>query len=328
MTRTEYMNALSRLLAPLPQEERADALEYYEEYFDAAGPEKEAATMAELGTPEEVARKILEDPAFAAVPAAKAEGKKQRKSWRQLLGLADDRDSTASEDRVLETEAENLRRLRVDLACGDVCFVRSEDPAKAQVRITGDTGELEWNIHFSADGSVIEGKTRKGVHTRAPEIRVTIALPDITPELLDLDLNMGDVDLGALCVGTLKAELNMGGLKGSTLRADRVDAHLNMGGLKFDAISTKELKAELNMGSFAVGLVSCASDVNVSNNMGSIRLTVDGAEADWSVDADISKLGSLTVGSHTCRGTYAANRGARHIHLENNMGATNLQFQG
>ena len=49
MTRQEYMQQLAALLAAMPEAERQDALDYYEEYFDAAGPEKEAQTIQELG---------------------------------------------------------------------------------------------------------------------------------------------------------------------------------------------------------------------------------------------------------------------------------------
>ena len=61
MTRTAFLSALEQLLAPLPESERKDALSYYEDYLDAAGPENEARAIAELGSPEEVARKILDE---------------------------------------------------------------------------------------------------------------------------------------------------------------------------------------------------------------------------------------------------------------------------
>ncbi len=61
MTRTAFLAALEQLLAPLPEAERKDALSYYEDYLDAAGPENEARAIAELGSPEEVARKILDE---------------------------------------------------------------------------------------------------------------------------------------------------------------------------------------------------------------------------------------------------------------------------
>lgn len=58
MTRAEYMDKLADCLKGMPEQERRDALNYYEEYFDAAGPEAEAQTIRELGSPETVAQKI------------------------------------------------------------------------------------------------------------------------------------------------------------------------------------------------------------------------------------------------------------------------------
>ena len=87
MTRTEFLTALEQQLASLPESERADAIAYYTDYLDAAGPEHEAQTIAELGTPAEVARKILDEqeghaPACAPeTPAAKKPG-----HWRVWLG--------------------------------------------------------------------------------------------------------------------------------------------------------------------------------------------------------------------------------------------------
>lgn len=87
MTRTAFLAALEQLLAPLPEAERKDALSYYEDYLDAAGPEKEAQAIAELGTPEEVAHKILEEQAPADSSAAPASPvHKPRSTWRMVLG--------------------------------------------------------------------------------------------------------------------------------------------------------------------------------------------------------------------------------------------------
>lgn len=85
MTRTAFLAALEQLLAPLPEAERKDALSYYEDYLDAAGPEKEAQAIAELGTPEEVAHKILEEQAPAGSSAAPA-SPAPRSRWRMVLG--------------------------------------------------------------------------------------------------------------------------------------------------------------------------------------------------------------------------------------------------
>lgn len=61
MNRSEYMAALRRALAALPEEERANALRYYEEYFDDAGPAEEARVIAALGDPAHVAAQLLAD---------------------------------------------------------------------------------------------------------------------------------------------------------------------------------------------------------------------------------------------------------------------------
>lgn len=60
MKKYEYLSELEKRLSALPADARRDALNYYEEYFDAAGPEAEDATAAELGDPADAARKILE----------------------------------------------------------------------------------------------------------------------------------------------------------------------------------------------------------------------------------------------------------------------------
>lgn len=60
MKKYEYLSELEKRLSALPADARRDALNYYEEYFDAAGTDNEDATAAELGDPAEATRKILE----------------------------------------------------------------------------------------------------------------------------------------------------------------------------------------------------------------------------------------------------------------------------
>ena len=58
MNRKEYMDRLEQLLLVLPIEEREEALQYYEDYFEDAGIAADGIVGLELGTPEEVAAKI------------------------------------------------------------------------------------------------------------------------------------------------------------------------------------------------------------------------------------------------------------------------------
>ena len=58
MNRNEFLRQLERLLCDIPENERREAIEYYQNYFEDAGPEKEAQIIEELGSPQEVAASI------------------------------------------------------------------------------------------------------------------------------------------------------------------------------------------------------------------------------------------------------------------------------
>ena len=49
MNRTEYMRELDALLHGISKEEREEAMQYYNDYFDDAGSENEEKIIEELG---------------------------------------------------------------------------------------------------------------------------------------------------------------------------------------------------------------------------------------------------------------------------------------
>lgn len=59
MTRAEYLAELDSHLIALPREERDLAVNFYKEYFDEAGPEKEQEVIDELGKPYNLAKSII-----------------------------------------------------------------------------------------------------------------------------------------------------------------------------------------------------------------------------------------------------------------------------
>ena len=58
MTKQEFLDQLGQILWDLPEDERMDAVWYYEDYFADAGVENEQQVLRELGSPERVAEKI------------------------------------------------------------------------------------------------------------------------------------------------------------------------------------------------------------------------------------------------------------------------------
>ncbi len=61
MNRVEFMKQLERLLGDIPENDRLDAIAYYNDYFDEAGVENEAQVIRELGSPGKVAAIIKAD---------------------------------------------------------------------------------------------------------------------------------------------------------------------------------------------------------------------------------------------------------------------------
>ena len=55
MNRDTFMKELEYLLQDMNEEEKEDALQYYKDYLDEAGPEREEAVIKEFGSPERIA---------------------------------------------------------------------------------------------------------------------------------------------------------------------------------------------------------------------------------------------------------------------------------
>lgn len=61
MNKSEYLYILSQRISSLPKEEYDNIMEYYSEYFDEAGVENEQSVIEELGSPESLSDKIMQD---------------------------------------------------------------------------------------------------------------------------------------------------------------------------------------------------------------------------------------------------------------------------
>ena len=83
MTRTEYLNQLEAYLMKLHQADRIEAMDYFKELFDDAGPEGEEELMASLGSPKEAAHDIL-----TTLLDKKINEENSNKNNRQVLQIA------------------------------------------------------------------------------------------------------------------------------------------------------------------------------------------------------------------------------------------------
>lgn len=100
MNRVQFMEQLKKLLADIPKDERDEALDYYESYFDDAGPENEAAVIRELGSPGKVAAII------------KADLKESSEEYAQYTERGYEDTRTAGDAQMPEERGEAYRRSR------------------------------------------------------------------------------------------------------------------------------------------------------------------------------------------------------------------------
>lgn len=88
MNRVEYMQQLSHRLKRLPREDYDKAMEYFNEYFDEAGPENEQQAILDLGSPETAAGAIVMDLAISNTKTPEKNVKRGLKNvWVAILAV-------------------------------------------------------------------------------------------------------------------------------------------------------------------------------------------------------------------------------------------------
>lgn len=396
MTRQEYMQQLAALLAAMPEAERRDALDYYEEYFDAAGPEKEAQTIQELGSPQNVAEKIWEGTgAQSGMPmpdnSMPEQGSRRRKSpvWIVLAVLAilivvllvfigsfkivtkyqysiaesataeevppqeatggatenmdestDENTETAItkesaksestnrlESSTMTLDAKQVQTMVLDLDCGEVAFVRSNAADEITLRFENFYSDwLERTVDES--GFSVRYKIPKGyISGSDPTPTLSIALPEIELEQIELNLNLGSADLGTLKAKSIQADLALGSLYADELQTGQLDATLALGSAELGNVQAERVTIENAQGDVTISRLVGASQVQVTDQLGNIALTL-GEKADgYSVQAACG-LGSITVSGAKQASPYSANsKAANAVILDAALGDITLNFE-
>lgn len=109
MKRKEYMDKLEQFLDKLPMEEREEALQFYNDYFDDAGVENEDKVIQELGTPEEVAEKIKRG--YTGEYASYSEQGFEDSRFKNTQEITTDRQEDVTEEKKRNSENKNLGKI-------------------------------------------------------------------------------------------------------------------------------------------------------------------------------------------------------------------------
>ena len=311
MTRTAFLAALEQLLAPLPEAERKDALSYYEDYLDAAGPENEARAIAELGSPEEVARKILDEQTPAGSSAAPA-SPAPRSRWRMVLGgglavlvlacfffqhskatpvqpvepvsSAADSSSVPADTMPLTIPADDLgestlqiplekldQELKLSLNYGSVTFVT--DPS-----LTSDKYATFQFDNFP-HSPVLRTTGGDGRTTLTFEMPENWQVAENAPEA------MLTVTIPADALTRLIISLETGDVRLAPMQLKTLTVALTNGSLRAENLTvTRDLLVELPVGGCVIDHLSIAEYASIAATR-CIRLHLDGDPADYTTDA-------------------------------------------
>lgn len=342
MTRTAFLAALEQLLAPLPEAERKDALSYYEDYLDAAGPENEARAIAELGSPEEVARKILDEQTPAGSSAAPA-SPAPRSRWRMVLGgglavlvlacfffqhskatpvqpvepasSAADSSSVPADTVPLTIPADDLgestlqiplekldQELKLSLNYGSVTFVT--DPS-----LTSDKYATFQFDNFP-HSPVLRTTGGDGRTTLTFEMPENWQVAENAPEA------MLTVTIPADALTRLIISLETGDVRLAPMQLKTLTVALTNGSLRAENLTvTRDLLVELPVGGCVIDHLSIAEYASIAATR-CIRLHLDGDPADYTTDARTNNVVRIGNKEYDKRYTSSGSNGTLNLYAK------------
>lgn len=308
MTREEYLNELKSSIMSLSSDEQAEAIQYYSDYFDEADDDEKV--MRELGTPEELAKTIIEKFANALVDTKKA-GE----------GDSEQEESSASSDGYsidalyFEFEKSQVKNLSLDFGAAEVAVIEGN---KYCIETRG-LPEEALNCYLNKEGTLVVSNAHRfnlnfWSHNRRSRIvprilvtvpsdaslgklRVAVGAGKLVSKKLSLKCNSGNIDVGA---GNLVLDGIFGG---------KIDMRCGMGNLEFTG--------------------SITGSVNLDCGMGNVKLSLKGDSAVYSYDAKVG-LGDFRFNGEKKSGVcqiYNNQKKENHFSVNCGMGSVNIDIK-
>jgi hypothetical protein len=308
MTREEYLNELKSSIMSLSSDEQAEAIQYYSDYFDEADDDEKV--MRELGTPEELAKTIIEKFANALVDTKKA-GE----------GDSEQEESTSSSDGYsidalyFEFEKSQVKNLSLDFGAAEVAVIEGN---KYCIETRG-LPEEALNCYLNKEGTLVVSNAHRfnlnfWSHNRRSRIvpRVLVTIPagasieklriavgagKLVSKKLSVTCSSGNIDVGA---GNLVLDGVFGG---------KINMRCGMGNLEFKG--------------------SITAQVNLDCGMGSMNLNLKGEANSYSYDAKVG-LGDFRFNGEKKSGVcqvYNNQKLANHFSVNCGMGSVNIDVK-
>lgn len=308
MTREEYLKQLKNNILALTEDEQVEALQYYSDYFEDADDDEKV--MAELGTPEELAKTII-DKCANALTKSKSSVKEEKDANNE-----DDYQSTVKNNvgdaLYFEFEPSKVKNLSLGIGAADVVIISGN---KYSVETRGISSEL-MNCYLSNEGTLTI-KNSKGInfnfwtHDRKSRIvpRILITLPENAK------------------IGKLKVSVGAGNFRSKdiSINFDSADIDVGAGNLIIKSANGSSANIRCGMGNLEYyGLLKGRS--NLDCGMGNLKLVINDNADNYSYDAKVG-LGNFKFNNEKKSGVcQVLNNERKDNHFSVNCGMGNVKI--
>ena len=312
MTREEYLNELKSSIMSLSSDEQAEAIQYYSDYFDEADDDEKV--MRELGTPEELAKTIIEKFANALVDtktSSSGEDNEEDSNSSKSNGT----DNCSIDALYFEFKKSEVKNISMDFGAAEVALIESD---KYCIETRGLPEEC-MNCYLNKEGTLVVSNTRRfnlnfWSHNRRSRIvpRVLVTIPR--------NANVGKFRIG---VGAGKLVSRTVSL---SCEAGNID--VGAGNLVLDGIFGGKINMRCGMGNLEF-TGSVTGVVNLDCGMGNMELKLKGDPKAYSYDAKVG-LGDFRFNGEKKSGVcqvYNNQKLENHFSVNCGMGSVNITIK-
>ncbi len=308
MTREEYLNELKSSIMSLTTDEQAEAIEYYTDYFEEADDDEKV--MRELGSPEELAKTIIEKFANALVDTKKAgEGDSDQEE------TSSSSDGYSIDALYYEFKKSEVKNLSMDFGAAEVAVIEGD---KYCIETRGLPEEC-LNCYLNKEGTLVVSNAHRfnlnfWSHNRRSRIvpRVLVTLP-------------ANASVGKLRIGVGAGKLVSRKL---SLSCNSGNINVDAGNLVLDGIFGGKINMRCGMGNLEFK-GSVTGNVNLDCGMGSVNIELKGDPKSYSYDAKVG-LGDFRFNGEKKSGVcqiYNNQKLENHFSVNCGMGSVNIDIK-
>lgn len=304
MTREKYLSELKNNLYSLSQEEKAEALQYYSDYFEEANDDQKV--INELGSPQELAKSIIEKFATALI---KAESKNKENEDNE-------KSNEYNYARIYCTfPANEIKNLHIKIGAAQVVLIANNTDFYSVETRGLNQNDLE--CKKDKEGSLyIENKNHLRFlnffnHNRSSKLipRILISIPK-NSKVNNINISIGAGNLKTeelnLNFNTAKFDVGAGNISIKEFLGGRIFAKCAMGNMEYTGKITGESFIDCGMGNMLFNLKGDISQYSYNCKVGLGKVKINEES-----DSGISKY-------------FSSNK--KENHLSVNCGMGNVTF--